>query len=93
MSLEDLEPFGYEWQMEQNERIYGEAPYEGAHATAHREARQLGLSCPFDCDPDGNEDWEPEVRDAKAQAEWDAQFTAAVAADPWGVAGDDAPPF
>jgi hypothetical protein len=52
MSLEDLEPFGYEWELEQNERMYGEAPYEGEHAIAHREAAQLGRSCPFDCEPD-----------------------------------------
>jgi hypothetical protein len=56
MSLEDLEPFGLEWELEQNERMYGEAPLESEHSMAHREAAQLGRSCPFDCEPDG--DWE-----------------------------------
>ena len=50
MSLEDLEPFGLEWELEQNERIYGEAPLESEHSIAHREAAQFGRSCPFDCE-------------------------------------------
>jgi hypothetical protein len=74
MSLEDLEPFGLEWELEQNERMFGEAPLESEHSMAHREAAQLGRSCPFDCDPDGG--WVQVGED-----EWVSPRDAAVAAD------------
>jgi hypothetical protein len=59
MSLEDLEPFGLEWELEQNERMHGEAPLESEHSMAHREAAQFGRSCPFDCydGPDESDDY------------------------------------
>ena len=49
-SLEErLAPFGTEWELEEFERRYGEAPLESEHAIAHREAAQFGQLCPFDC--------------------------------------------
>ena len=47
--LEDLEPFGLEWELEQWERVHGEPPLESEHDIAHREAAQFGRLCPFDC--------------------------------------------
>lgn len=73
MSLEDLAPFGYEWELEMQERMYGEAPYEGVHAVAHREAAQFGWSCPFDCEPDRYwEEEDPTPADDAPASEWEA---------------------
>lgn len=47
--LEDLAPFGLEWELEQAERFGGEAPLESEHSIAHRAAAQDGGTCPFDC--------------------------------------------
>lgn len=83
MSLEDLEPFGYEWELEQQERVHGEPPLEGEHSRAHREAAQLGLSCPFDCEPDyydPEDDYASEADlDAAASRAEDREF----GRDPW----------
>ena len=81
MSLEDLEPFGYEWELEQQERMFGEAPYEGEHAIAHREAAQLGLYCPFDCDPDHG--WDQVGDDEWVRHDQPAPAPVAEPTDPW----------
>ena len=84
MSLEDLEPFGMEWELEQQERMFGEAPLESEHAIAHREAAQFGRSCPFDCEPDY---YDPDVDDYASSADMDDAASRAedreFGRDPW----------
>lgn len=85
--MEDLAPFGPEWQREQNHRMYGEPVWTMAddHSAWHAANGRWG--CPWDCadsDPGDPDDYEP-VDIAAVAAVGQAP------GDPWNT--DPEPPF